>query len=169
MVCFIWFGAMLWTVLQPTLLTRSSANHTSCRQYDGSEGNDNFTGYDLCDEIWMYGGVDTVYGRDGGDDIHMGGGTDIAHGEGGSDDIWGGDNPTSSEEALRGGADADEIIDSTGPDWDLACGGDFEDYISLADGDGQLDRAYGGVNENKEDVFNGDTGDYNRWYADGSC
>lgn len=147
----------------------AAADHTSCRQSDGNDSNNTIYGSDTaCDEIWTYGGHDVAWGYAYGDYLHMGGGTDTAHGGNHGDNIYGGDNATTSEEVLKGGSGSDDIEDFAGPDWDLLCGGDDEDFLWSADGDTK-DTHKGGSNVNQKEDKSDYVKDPDKWYPDGEC
>lgn len=152
-------------------VTDARADHTACLQFDGDDGPNTLYGTNGCDEFWMRGGTDNAWAYDNPlnspDYLYMGGGTDAAHGGAGRDMIKGGDNPTSTREELRGGAESDEIEDLTGPDWDLVCGGDGQERIVVKDND-YLDKAYGEGNPyGHEDGVIGDSSAEE--VLDGSC
>jgi len=170
-----WRGSALCVVLVVVgglaLMAPATADHTSCRQYDSGESGDTLYGTDGCDEFWMRGGHDTAWAYNNPtadhDLLHMGDGTDISHGGDGPDDIYGGANSTSSQEVHKAGADNDYVKDTEGPDWDLVCGGDGQDIITVIDDEG-LDTAKGEAHYyGHQDYVNGNQ--YDSINLDGSC
>lgn len=147
----------------------ASGNHLSCRQYDGND-NDNTVdkrGDDLCDEIWTYGGQDWVNAGGGGDYVSAGSGADEVHGHHGNDDpMYGGENGNSIQDRLYGGLGNDGILDRTGPDADLICGGDGNDNSLSADDSDGYDTVKG---EAGTDGVHGDPGLGDTVLQDGSC
>lgn len=144
----------------------------SCNTYNGTNGDETYTGTAACDIFNMYAGKDGAFGGDCPpgtfDELHMGAGTDGGHGEACEDMVFGGDNPTDSREDMFGGAGLDDIEDLTGPDWDYLCGGDNTDNpVDARDGDNR-DLVKGGPNDyTHEDSVYGDPND--TVYKDGDC
>lgn len=144
------------------------ARAVTCSTIYGTDGNDTKYGSDACqDTMWLYAGNDEGWGFDLGDSLHMGAGTDTAHGGNWGDFLYGGDNPTTSQEILKGGDGGDEIQDQTGPDWDFGCGGPGTEHFRFDDGDGR-DKAVGETHQYGHiDLFTMDSGD--EAIQDGSC
>jgi Ca2+-binding RTX toxin-like protein len=126
--------------------------------YYGDDGPNTFTGSNLDDIFWTYGGNDVVYARDGSDEIHMGSGNDTALGEQGADTIYGGASGTIAYDDLRGGAGGDFVRDTEPSDKEYLCGGGNDDTIDMYDGDGN-DWAAGGDGTDQVSRDSGDT-----WY-----
>jgi len=150
----------------------AAGGHTSCNQYSGTSGSDTIYGTNGCDEIWTYEGPDNAYGYDNPsgtyDELHTGAGNDGVHGGDGADNIYPGDNPTDTQEVSKAGTGADFVYDhAAGPDWDLACGGEGQDYLRVDDGD-TLDKAKGEANPyGHEDAVFGDSA--SEKVLDGTC
>jgi VCBS repeat-containing protein len=106
--------------------------------YDGTDGDDTFTGAVTND--WISGGLgdDTLYGA-GGDDVILGGeGHDFLTGDDGNDELYGG----AGNDTLYGGFGADIL--RGGPGNDVIYAGDGENFKQIA-GDAGSDTLTGGA------------------------
>lgn len=163
-------AAVMYLVWTPTY---GGADHTSCRQFDSWDANDTYYGTsDRCDEFWMRDGNDTAHGYGNGpeqitEELHMGRGADGGHGGGDRDFVYGGDSPVDVYDVLKGGEGNDYLADLDGPDAEIACAGDGEDYIDVTDGDNN-DTGKGEAHPyGHQDRVNGDNND--TLVQDGSC
>lgn len=165
-------AAILYLVWSPGV---GVADHTSCRQFDSGDANDSYYGTsDRCDEFWMRDGNDTAYGYGNGpeqitEEFHMGRGADGGHGGGDRDHVYGGDSPVDVFDVLKGGEGNDYLVDGDGPDAEIACGGDGEDYLDVTDTDGN-DTAKGEAHPyGHQDRVHGNGSAGDTLVQDGSC
>lgn len=152
------------------------AMHTSCNPVLGGPGDDLLDGTSSCDEMWGYGGNDTVWAYAGNDHANTASQADILHMGDGNDEARMGANDLDSQDVTKAGAGGDQIYDhEAGGDWDLACGGEQQDFIYITDGDGR-DVAHGGTNlyssgdQDKQDNCDcAVSADNDSWHPDGQC
>jgi Ca2+-binding RTX toxin-like protein len=135
---------------------------TPILNWEGTEGDDYYSGFDIDEVIFGFGGNDTLLGNGGNDTVLGGAGRDTIDGGKGNDVIWGeedgiaGEGPADND-ILSGGAGADTIYGGGGNDiitgggnaGDLLFGGTGSDTMSgglvLFGGEGRDSLSGGGT------------------------
>jgi Ca2+-binding RTX toxin-like protein len=103
----------------------------------GGDGFDLLHGGPGDDDLYGQHGQDTLRGGKGNDWMEGSNDPDKMHGDSFGDVMFGGHDccQAAENDAMYGNSGQDDIADAYGSDHDLACGGTFDDDISVADGD----------------------------------